>query len=131
MFTRGTLFGLLALVLVALPATAQQGWLGIYPDQSQSGVVVEEVVKNSPAAKAGLQKGDRLLAVNGRKLAQLGVLVTFLRDTRPGQEITLLFRARNDDERPTKFFVDDVELIVCYPGPQDLKIYLPLVLKGA
>ncbi|MBI3978155.1 MAG: site-2 protease family protein [Chloroflexi bacterium] len=34
-------------------------------------VVIEEVVKSSPAAQAGLQAGDRILAINGRPVRNL------------------------------------------------------------
>jgi S1-C subfamily serine protease len=45
-----------------------KGWVGIEYDKEKGDTpVVTKVVADSPAAKAGLQKGDVLLAVNGVK----------------------------------------------------------------
>jgi len=42
------------------------GWLGIQYDKTEDGTsVVQDVVKGSPAAKAGFQSGDVLVALNG------------------------------------------------------------------
>ncbi len=41
--------------------------------------VVGEVLKNSPAEKAGLQKGDRILEINGKKVKTFEDLVLILR----------------------------------------------------
>jgi C-terminal processing protease CtpA/Prc len=42
------------------------GWLGIQYDRTEDGTsVVESVVKGSPAANAGFQTGDVLVALNG------------------------------------------------------------------
>ena len=44
-------------------------WSGAWLQRSSSGVVVAEVAKGSPAAKAGIKKGDIVLAVNGYNIA--------------------------------------------------------------
>ena len=45
---------------------AAKGWLGIKMEKSDDGTVtVAEVFPDSPAAAAGFQKGDLLVAVNG------------------------------------------------------------------
>jgi S1-C subfamily serine protease len=44
---------------------AKHGWLGLELDKSASGYVVTGVTANSPAAQAGFQKGDVLVAFNG------------------------------------------------------------------
>ena len=49
---------------------ASHGWLGIEKEQNASGAyVVKAVVPGSPAEKAGFQKGDVLVAMNGIRLA--------------------------------------------------------------
>ncbi|MEJ2189329.1 MAG: PDZ domain-containing protein [Acidobacteriota bacterium] len=47
-----------------------QAWLGIEFDTTENGYwKINEVVPGSPAAKAGFEKGDVLLAINGVKLS--------------------------------------------------------------
>jgi S1-C subfamily serine protease len=46
-----------------------RGWLGIQYDKTEDGsTVIEEVVKGSPADKAGFRSGDVLVALNGIEL---------------------------------------------------------------
>ena len=48
------------------PAFSRLGF-GVRPiDREEKKVVVEMVYRNSPADKAGLMLGDRVLAINGR-----------------------------------------------------------------
>jgi serine protease Do len=71
---------------------------------NQEGVLVVEVVQNTPAEKAGLRGGDQQLTVNGQQvqvggdvivaadgksIAQFEDLRAFLGQAEPGQEITL------------------------------------------
>jgi S1-C subfamily serine protease len=49
----------------AMTEQAKHGWLGLELDKSASGYVVTGVTANSPAAQAGFQKGDVLVAFNG------------------------------------------------------------------
>jgi C-terminal processing protease CtpA/Prc len=50
--------------------SAYTAWAGAWLQRSSSGqVVVADVTKGSPAAKAGLKSGDVVLAVNGYSLA--------------------------------------------------------------
>lgn len=74
---------LAALALAAAPALAAPGgYLGVYlvdEDKSKSGALVEDVAPDSPAASAGLRKGDRVTSCNGAAIAHgkafAGVLV--------------------------------------------------------
>ena len=43
------------------PAPVQQGWFG-------SGALIDEVDTNSPAARAGMRPGDRIVAIDGRPI---------------------------------------------------------------
>lgn len=49
----------------AIAEKAKHGWIGLEVDKSASGYVVTEVAAGSPAAQAGFQKGDVLVAFNG------------------------------------------------------------------
>lgn len=49
------------------------GWyLGVYGNYSDTGLLLTEVYPHTPAARVGLEVGDRIVAVNGH---QIGVLV--------------------------------------------------------
>lgn len=45
-------------------------YLGLQIVELRPGLVIKSVVANSPAARAGLKANDRLIAVNGRTLAE-------------------------------------------------------------
>ncbi len=63
-------------------------------------VVVDEVASKSPAAKAGLQKGDVVMKVGGRKVANRFDLERALWDSKPGDEVAVSLR--RDDKMMVK-----------------------------
>jgi regulator of sigma E protease len=64
------------------------GFLDFLPDYGNVPIIVREVVPNSPAAEAGLQIGDRIVAVNGEPVKSAEQVTQNIRD-RKGQPITL------------------------------------------
>lgn len=44
----------------------ERPWLGLSMDQTPAGVTVEDVVRDSPAARAGVAGGDRIVSVDGQ-----------------------------------------------------------------
>ncbi len=79
-----------------------EGWIGVAGQtvtpalaqalklpKSLRGVLVAAIYKNGPAAKAGLQPGDILYAINGRPLRSANRALLEIADTRPGTPITL------------------------------------------
>ena len=52
---------------------ARSRYLGVQVVQLKPGIVIKSVVPNSPAEKAGLEDGDRLIAVNGRAMTNATV----------------------------------------------------------
>lgn len=72
-----------------------RGWLGVAGSTSASagtapaGMVVEHVAPGSPAAAAGLQAGDVLIAVGDQRVRSLADVKAALTLTRPGQAVTV------------------------------------------
>jgi len=64
-------------------------WLGIVPDQEKMGLRISEVVKGSPAEKAGIVVGDVLLKIAETELKTPDELTNQLRKRKIGQEIVL------------------------------------------
>ena len=49
-------------------------WLGLYATEDETGVVVSSMARNGPAQKAGLEEGDRIVAVGGTQVSELAGL---------------------------------------------------------
>jgi putative serine protease PepD len=70
----------------------QTGYLGVSmadAPNGQDGALVQEVASGSPAAKAGLQVGDRVTAIDGRSVQNSGEMVAAIRDHKPGDKVTV------------------------------------------
>ena len=79
---------------------------GLSIDISQ-GVLVAGVMKNSPAAQAGIQAGDIITSVNNQKVVSAGDVQSAVETARVGAELPLRFRRNRKDVgvvvRPTAF----------------------------
>jgi S1-C subfamily serine protease len=65
-------------------------WLGLYAMEGDGGLVVGGVSDRGPAAKAGIQQGDRIVALGDDEITDLGTLWRKLWATGPaGTPITL------------------------------------------
>lgn len=56
------------------PNRPARPWLGLYATEDDDGVVVSSLATGGPAEKAGLQEGDRVLAVGRTKVTELAGL---------------------------------------------------------
>lgn len=96
-----SLSAILLLLTVAGPAAAD-GYLGVMLQEvspsmgkalqlgDRPGVLVNDVVDDSPAAKAGLQDGDVILELNGRPATDQAELTKAVRELAPGAKAELL-----------------------------------------
>lgn len=75
--------------------TAQIGLMPLPPPAD-----VYRLVENSPAVAAGLQKGDRILAIDGNAVSDWNEMATQIAEL-PGQKLSLLIR-RGADETATE-----------------------------
>ncbi|MFZ1684979.1 MAG: PDZ domain-containing protein [Candidatus Zixiibacteriota bacterium] len=76
-------------------------WMGVYTQtvdhemarafnlKSERGVVINEVVEDSPADKAGLKEEDVIIGANGSKIETSDDLTDMVDDAKPGDKITL------------------------------------------
>jgi len=83
-------------LLLALPQEqAARAWIGVEiatQEDGGPGLEVARVVTGSPAERAGLRVGDRLLALGDARLADFDALRARLSDLRPGQRVQLSLR---------------------------------------
>ncbi|MBA2661760.1 MAG: PDZ domain-containing protein [Bradymonadaceae bacterium] len=67
----------------AFAQTPPQPWLGVILEKTtiidDQGVVIENVLRNSPAIKSDLRPGDRIISINGEPVNSLGKLQMLLR----------------------------------------------------
>jgi len=92
---------------------SSRGWLGVQltrGEPSEAGVLVAAVVPSSPAAKAGVQRGDRILKVNGEMASSPDDVVRLVSTHQAGSRIALIV-LRGEKER---LFSADL-----MPAPED------------
>jgi serine protease Do len=105
---RRGLIAALLLVTASAPALAAEryGWLGVrIRDLSESetedlsvklgiregyGVVIAEILKDTPAETSGLRAGDLIVAIDGRPVVETRVLQRLVGATPAGQELRLV-----------------------------------------
>ncbi|MDD4169787.1 MAG: trypsin-like peptidase domain-containing protein [Desulfotomaculaceae bacterium] len=78
-------------------------WLGVYLQtvtgeiaqylglQEQSGALIAQVVNESPAARAGLQRGDVVVGYNGNKVTTPNELTNMVSETGVGSQVEIKF----------------------------------------
>lgn len=98
----------IALALLVTPGMAkkhapERGWLGVYTQSVdyevaeafdlgvQYGAVINKVMDDSPAKKAGLESGDVLVALNGEKVTDSDDLIDLMAETKPGDNLEITF----------------------------------------
>ncbi|MDO5733804.1 MAG: trypsin-like peptidase domain-containing protein [Eubacteriales bacterium] len=77
--------------------------IGIYPESvsremanyygiaDRAGVLIVQVLADSPAAEAGLEKGDLLISMNGQNVENINDINRYKRDLKPGDRVKIEF----------------------------------------
>jgi len=107
LFTGLALVGALALPLylsAAVPGTAAKPYLGIGVEaqgkaDEASGVVLNEVSPDGPAAKAGLKTSDRIVMADGKEVKTFKDLTKALATHKPGDKVE--FKVMRDGKEQT------------------------------
>jgi S1-C subfamily serine protease len=71
------------------PAHPPRAWIGFYPQGYDGGVAITGVVPGGPAAKAGLERGDLVLSVDGQAVSNLRELYGAIWRKGPGDSLSL------------------------------------------
>jgi S1-C subfamily serine protease len=103
---RHILSAAVVVLLIAVPARAQQPrgdhasrpYLGVTLAPSDRGVIVRDVTPDSPAAKAGLAAGDRIIKIDNHDLSEPNGLIRLVASKKPNDQVTLRV-ASKDQER--------------------------------
>ncbi|MEX2177030.1 MAG: trypsin-like peptidase domain-containing protein [Pirellulaceae bacterium] len=112
-------------VLAAMKAgkTLQPGFLGVQVQASgdpPTGAVIEKVVPDSPAARAGLLADDRFVSVGGIEIQDATHLATVVGRFLAGEKVEVV--VQRGEERKTV----EVVLAVAPPAPQPMPMPVPM-----
>jgi S1-C subfamily serine protease len=111
--------------------STKEGWLGVYVQEitneikeamnlkSEQGVLVRDVVEDSPADEAGIKKGDVILVFNQEKVDDPEHLISLVRKTSPGDKVELVI-VRDGKEKT---------LTITTGGTPETKLRKPEILK--
>lgn len=124
------LFSVLALLAVSFVGNpvvaAERAYIGMQPQElpqqaltalgidAPSGIMIRDVGRNTPAADAGVERGDLLLSMDGIETTSLGQLKEKAQDLSPGDKIGLTVLRQGETL--------DLELIVgSWPNAQNIQ----------
>jgi S1-C subfamily serine protease len=74
---------------LARPDYPRRAWLGFYPQNHEGGIMISGVVPGGPAERAGLQRGDLVLSVDGSQVSTLRELYEQIWRKGPGLPLTV------------------------------------------
>jgi len=97
-----------------------RGWLGVMIQElnddlarsfrlkEKKGALISDVFENSPAAKAGLERGDVIIEFDGKKINQMRMLPPIVAETPIGKEVQLK-TIRNGGERTLTVKIEEMD----------------------
>ncbi|MFC1490113.1 S1C family serine protease [Candidatus Latescibacterota bacterium] len=90
-------FACTASKLIINKAEGKSGWIGIassiqsFGNTENNGVIIQNIIKNSPAEKSGLVKNDRIIMFNDVKITSFTELVEALSETKVGEIVHIQY----------------------------------------
>lgn len=78
--------------------SSKKGQLGVLIENHPDGVLVTEVMEDSGAQEAGIQKGDVINAVNGEEVTTLQELVQAIKDHKANDTVKIDFLRENENQ---------------------------------
>ncbi|MCX7831371.1 MAG: trypsin-like peptidase domain-containing protein [Actinobacteria bacterium] len=96
---------------------ASHAFIGIYGDDAskypeklprgvKEGAIVVQVIPGSPAEKAGLQRGDIIVQLDGTPIRSMEDLVSQVRTREPGDKVKIVYY-RNDEKREVEVVLEE------------------------
>jgi putative serine protease PepD len=79
-------------------ARSSQPWLGVELRSASDGVVVASVASDGPADRAGLQPGDVIDSIGGRRTRSVDDVAQALANDRPGRKVAIELRGAGSAE---------------------------------
>jgi len=88
--------------LTLRPAHAEAAWAGATPVAGEDGLTLTSATApGTPLYDAGLDKGDRIVSLDGKPLADAGAWTTLLAAHAPGDRLPIVYRQRGAERRTT------------------------------
>ena len=88
------------------PPPQPRGFFGFEMDEKNKIVLVSRVLKDSPAAKAGLKKGDRIVSAQGTEVSTIQAVLDKASKLTAGKTLTLTIE-RDDAKQDLKITAGD------------------------
>ncbi len=87
--------------------TVQHAWMGVrIGDAPNGGAQIGQVIANSPAAKAGLKKGDVITKFNGKSVLNADALTAYVVQSSVGEKVTITVKSGGKTKQLTLTFGD-------------------------
>jgi hypothetical protein len=83
------------------PKLVPRGFVGVELEDEKGAVVIDHVYPDSPAAKAHLKKGDRIVEVKGEQVASVKDVLRHTGELPAGREVEFRIRRGEEDVRVT------------------------------
>ena len=93
-------------LMLAAEGRGDRGEMLVSDDPDQKGLVVVQVIEDSPAEKAGMKRGDILLQIDGKEVNSVMDIRDILGDFKGGDTVSLTYQ-RGDDEATVNLTLDD------------------------